>query len=99
MTLAQRASQFAGKLRGRTGLYFGAALFFAFFTAFTLRFSLAIPMDHGHLLSDAAGYYIYLPGLFHYGFDGSTIDSTAMEVMGRGFSIDSASHKIVTKYT
>jgi hypothetical protein len=99
MTFADSAKHIAAKLRGRKGLFFGAVLFFAFFTAFTLRFSLAIPRDNGHLRSDAAGYYIYLPGLFHYGFDGSTIDSMAIEVTGRGFSIDSASQKIVTKYT
>lgn len=51
------------------------------------------------LRADAAGYYVYLPGLFQYGFRGTDIDSTLLVEIGNGFEIDAATGRIRTKYT
>jgi hypothetical protein len=50
------------------------------------------------LRADAAGYYVYLPGLFQYGFDGSRMDPELPHAVGSGFWIEGTSHRIRTKY-
>ncbi len=49
--------------------------------------------------SDRAGYYIYLPALFHFGFDTRSMPHDLDIATGGGFSIDTAANKIDTKYT
>lgn len=51
------------------------------------------------LATDAAGYYIYLPGLFHYGFKASNVDPELAKRTGEGFIIHHARDRIITKYT
>lgn len=49
------------------------------------------------LRADAAAYYIYLPGLFQYGFDGTDLDPELPHVAGNGFWLDSTNYRIRTK--
>lgn len=49
--------------------------------------------------SDRAGYYIYLPALFHFGFDARSMPPDLDIATGGGFSIDTVSNKLDTKYT
>lgn len=88
--------------RGRTvAVALAAVVFFAFFTWSAIERAYKVPLDdyHSHLRADAAGYYVYLPGLFHYGFKGNTIDSADLEIAGLGFGVDRDRDRIVTKYT
>jgi hypothetical protein len=49
------------------------------------------------LFGDKAGYYIYLPATFIYGFDGGKVPTGLSEKTGKGFYVDSLG-KICTKY-
>lgn len=53
---------------------------------------------HSELWADKAGYNVYLPALFIYDFDGSKFPEHIIEKTGYGFSIDSISNRIITKY-
>ncbi len=48
--------------------------------------------------SDPVGYYVYLPGLFIYGFDGTKFPENIVEKTGEGFIIDE-NGKIIVRYT
>ncbi len=76
-------------------LFLGASLFL------TLnRHSRSTPGNyHCEIWADKAGYYVYLPATFIYGFDGRTMPRNIETKTGNGFSIDSASGVIRTKYT
>ena len=50
------------------------------------------------LRADAAGYYVYLPGAFHWNFLAEQVPDSLVEIAGRGFSLDRESNRIVTKY-
>ncbi len=50
------------------------------------------------LWADQAGYYVYSPALFIYGFDGSQFPENLEEKTGEGFSVDE-NGKIITRYT
>lgn len=50
------------------------------------------------LRADAAGYYIYLPAAFQYGFRASAVDPTLPERAGYGFELDTVADRIRTKY-
>jgi len=50
------------------------------------------------LWADRAGYYIYLPATFLYGFDAAKAPEKICEKTGDGFWIDDANNKIRTKY-
>lgn len=52
----------------------------------------------GEIFADQAGYYVYLPATFIYDFDGSSFSDEFIESVGYGFSVDSISGKIITKY-
>lgn len=54
---------------------------------------------HSEIFSDKSGYYIYLPTVFIYNFDAEKLPSQIDKKTGFGFTIDSSSNKIVTKYT
>lgn len=51
------------------------------------------------LWSDRAGYYIYLPAVFFYGFDTRRMPADLDIATGGGFSIDTVKDKLETKYT
>ena len=55
--------------------------------------------DPRELWSDRAGYYIYLPAAFFYGFDAGRMPPDLDVRTGGGFSLDTARHRIDTKYT
>ena len=55
--------------------------------------------DRNELWSDRAGYYIYLPATFFYHFDARTMPANLDVATGGGFSIDSRTNKLDTKYT
>lgn len=57
------------------------------------------PGDRFGLWSDRAGYYIYLPALFQYGFDARRMPPDLDVRTGGGFSLDTVSGRIDTKYT
>lgn len=52
----------------------------------------------GELWADRAGYYIYLPSIFLYGFDISNAPEEIDTKTGNGFLIDRTEKKISTKY-
>jgi hypothetical protein len=54
---------------------------------------------HGSLWADRAGYYVYLPATFQYGFTASSFPDGSDTLTGRGFELDSAMNKVRTKYT
>jgi len=47
---------------------------------------------------DPAGYYVYLPALFIYEFDGTKLPDNIIEKTGEGFTVDE-SGRIITRYT
>ncbi|MBK8642258.1 MAG: hypothetical protein IPN15_08610 [Saprospiraceae bacterium] len=51
------------------------------------------------LWADKAGYYVYLPATFIYGYDTSGWPDSLDIKTGDGFHIDKASDKIITKYS
>lgn len=51
------------------------------------------------LWADKSGYYVYLPAAHLYGFDASAFPAEVDENTGQGFKLDSASGKVITKYT
>jgi len=51
------------------------------------------------LWADKSGYYVYLPALFVYNFDGEKMPVAIEDKVGLGFYIDKETHKIITKYT
>lgn len=53
----------------------------------------------GEIFADQAGYYMYLPAAFIYDFDGTNISAELISKTGAGFSVDSVSHKMITKYS
>lgn len=55
--------------------------------------------DQSEIWSDRAGYYIYLPATFFYHFDTRQIPSDLDIKTGGGFSVDTLTNKIETKYT
>lgn len=54
---------------------------------------------HGSLWADRAGYFVYLPGLFQYGFQASAFPAGLDTLTGRGFSLDMGTGRVKTKYT
>lgn len=90
-----------GRLPQRWVLASGAALFFAYFTSSSQEFHAARSHDPGKsvLNGDAAGYYIYLPGLFHHGMKMGAQTDSARLMHGSGYVLDSISDRVLTKYT
>jgi hypothetical protein len=48
--------------------------------------------------ADKSGYYVFLPMVFEYGFDAEKMPDGIENRVGNGFTIDSASNKMITKY-
>lgn len=58
------------------------------------------PRSHwqSDLRADAAGYYVYLPGVFHWGFQAEHVPDSLVEIAGHGFSLNRDNNRIITKY-
>ena len=78
-----------------------ALFFFLYFSLSSINYHQTDRYAHGKhdLGSDAAGYYIYLPGVFHYHMRGTAISAEVLRVSGQGFIVDVERDKILTKYT
>lgn len=83
------------------GVILIASVFFLFFSWASIDYhNTGRYLDGKHdLHSDAAGYYIYLPGVFHYGMRGSSVDPDVLVSSGSGFEVDNVSDRILTRYT
>ncbi len=53
---------------------------------------------HSEIWADKAGYNVYLPALFIYDFDAAKFPEGTEKHIGYGFSLDSVSNKVITKY-
>ena len=53
---------------------------------------------HAELWADKAGYNVYLPSVFIYDFDASMFPKHIEAKTGYGFTLDSLSKKVITKY-
>jgi hypothetical protein len=54
---------------------------------------------HSEIWGDRAGYHVYLPALFEYGFDATRFPESMDQRTGQGFALDTLSGRVVTKYT
>ena len=50
------------------------------------------------IFADRAGYYVYLPALFIYGFKAENFPQEVDNKTGNGFKLDHESNKVITKY-
>lgn len=73
----------------------------AWWTAGSWRVNTPVPAEdwHADLRADAAGYYVYLPAFFHWGFQASAVPPTTPPRAGNGFQLDLERNVVVTKYT
>lgn len=53
----------------------------------------------GEIFADQAGYYMYLPAVFIYDFNGENLTPNLVSKVGFGFSVDSTTGKMITKYS
>lgn len=53
---------------------------------------------HSEIWADKAGYNMYLPALLIYDFDATKFPEGTEKNIGYGFTLDSVSHKVITKY-
>lgn len=53
---------------------------------------------HSEIWADKAGYNVYLPALFIYDYDAFKFPEGTEKHIGYGFTLDSVSHKVITKY-
>jgi hypothetical protein len=51
------------------------------------------------LWADQSGYYVYLPALFIYDFDAGSFPDGIEAKTGDGFSLDTESNKVITRYS
>jgi len=49
--------------------------------------------------SDKAGYFMYLPATFHYGFQAENYPKSISEEHGNGFQLDHENNRVLNKYT
>ncbi len=54
---------------------------------------------HGELWADRAGYFMYLPAATSFGFDARRFPPGLDTLTGHGFTLDTLTGKILTKYT
>lgn len=50
------------------------------------------------IYADKAGYYVYLPATFIYGFKANAFPGNIDSLTGNGFKLDHESNKVITKY-
>ncbi len=83
----------------------GVTLIFLLFTGLNIfltlnRHSHSAPHTyHGELWADRAGYFVYLPATFQYGFNAKSFPLGLDTLTGGGFQLDTVHDRIVTKYT
>lgn len=53
---------------------------------------------NSQIMSDKAGYYVYLPALFLYNFDAAAFPAKVDTLTGNGFHLDLRSGKVLSKY-
>lgn len=53
---------------------------------------------HSEIFADKAGYNVYLPSMFIYNFDAKQFPTHTDIKTGRGFTLDSITGKVITKY-
>lgn len=89
------------RLKGPMGPALAAIGFLLIFLGSSWRFNEKLPLDHwaGDLRSDAAGYYIYLPGLFHHGMRASRVSDSLVDLGGISYHKDRERDRIITKFT
>ena len=83
-------------------LLFAFAIAVAWWTADTAWSHLRhYPADNwqSDLWADAAGYHVYLPGLFHHGMRARGWQAGADSLHGLGFQLDVERDRVLTKYT
>ena len=79
-----------------------AILFCTFWTTSSWKYNNGVRASgswQSDLGADAAGYFVYLPGVFHYDFKASKVDPDLAKRTGEGFIIHHAKDRIITKYT
>ena len=54
---------------------------------------------HSEIWADKAGYYVYLPATFKYGFDASKFPKSIDSNTGNGFLLNTETNTVQTKYT
>lgn len=54
---------------------------------------------HSEIWADKAGYYVYLPATFKYGFNTAEFPDSMDVKTGNGFRLDLDQNKVLTKYT
>lgn len=69
------------------------------FLAFNRHSKAGIYNYHSQIWADKAGYYVYLPAYFNYGFEATAFPDSIEEKTGGGFQLDKASNKVYTKYS
>jgi hypothetical protein len=72
-------------------------LFLAVFALINIRQSRITNFDC-EMCADKAGYYIYLPAMFHMGFRASEYPEGFEKMYGNGFVLDRTQNKVITKY-
>lgn len=99
--MRSRVAGWRASLASEKGTSACAFLFFLFFAWSSIDFNGKVPLDdwRSDLRADAAGYYIYLPGLFHHGMRAATVSDSLVVLGGYGFQADHEHDRIVTKYT
>jgi hypothetical protein len=83
------------------GIRSGYILFFLYFAFTSVGYHNKVDLADWKsvLKADAAGYYVFLPGLFHHGFRTIAIKDEVAEFAANGFTIDRHRDRIVSKYT
>ena len=81
-----------------TILYFLIAYSACCFLALNRHSNASPGTYHSEIWADKAGYNVYLPALFIYDYDASKFPEGIEKHIGYGFTIDSVSHKVITKY-
>ena len=54
---------------------------------------------HSEIWADKAGYYVYLPATFIYGFDARKFPDSIAEKTGNGFRLENNGLRVITKYS
>jgi hypothetical protein len=69
------------------------------FLAFNRHSKSGIYNYHAQIWADKAGYFVYLPASFNYGFNALAFPDSIEEKTGGGFSLNITNNKIYTKYS
>lgn len=82
-------------------IYIGFILFWGLclFLALNRHSRAGIFNYHSEIWADKAGYYVYLPATFRYGFQADRFPDSMDVKTGNGFQLDLETGKVYTKYT